>query len=120
MLLVNDELNSEALYGERLETQGFVIFHYMFGQEVINDVRDGTLVYYIGLIDLSLPDVDGMQVIEYLKSVYPTVPLISCSAYLQFGFHKSPLVDGTLAMPFGWEIMTSVINRHLPGAIKIA
>ena len=62
---------------------------YSNGKKAIDDIEFG-LKYDVALIDLSLPGVDGLEVMNISKKVNPDIPIISISGYSRF---KPKLAD---------------------------
>jgi len=79
ILLVDDRANKYMI--EVLEEElGFLVCRYYDGRGAIRDIQDN-LKYQLALVDLSLPDISGEDVIEVSKEVNPDVPVIGISAF---------------------------------------
>jgi len=78
ILAVDDERDILLLYQEALGT---------FGHEVIGAVSGAEAMEYLErevpdlvLLDLRMPDISGLEVLEWLRRRRPHVPIIVCSA----------------------------------------
>ena len=78
ILLVDDRANKYMV--EALEEMGFLVCPYYYGRDAICAIEDN-LKYQLALIDLSLPDINGEDVIEASKEINPSVPVIGISAF---------------------------------------
>ncbi len=79
ILAVEDDKGAITLYKRYLEKHGYQIVGLNEGKEVIRWARE--LAPYAIILDLMLPDKDGWQVLEELKSSRETrqIPLIVCT-----------------------------------------
>ena len=78
ILLVDDEETRST--EELLRSFDYFVVSYTTGNDALRDCQQG-LRYDLALIDLSLPDSNGADVIASLKSLYPKVPVVSFSGY---------------------------------------
>jgi two-component system repressor protein LuxO len=78
ILLVDDKANRHMI--AVLEEMGFLVCTYYDGRDAIRDIKDN-LKYQLALVDLSLSDISGEDVVEASKEVNPDVPVIGISAY---------------------------------------
>ena len=112
--MADDKLDPrECLYGYRFEKQGHVVIYYRDGSKIIRDVNDG-LRYDLAVIDLSLPGLDGVEVIRRLKLKYPRVPVISASGYVVLNSDA----DDKVVKPFRYNELMRVVNKFLPGTLE--
>jgi DNA-binding response OmpR family regulator len=63
-----------------LEIEGYKACLYPLGIEFLGDIDTG-LYYDLAIVDLSLPDISGYDVVRDLKSKYPNKPVIIWSCY---------------------------------------
>jgi DNA-binding response OmpR family regulator len=81
ILLVEDDPPVARMLTEVLETSGYRVSHVETGTDakaMLDQTRPDLIV-----LDLMLPDADGLILCSNLKSVAPEVPLIICSALNQ-------------------------------------
>jgi DNA-binding response OmpR family regulator len=79
IMVVDDEKNILKLYQVELEDEGYTVVTANSGKEAL-DVFDRENPDIVTL-DILMPDMDGIQVLRYLKEKKPTVPVIMLTAY---------------------------------------
>jgi DNA-binding response OmpR family regulator len=79
ILVVDDEKNILKLYQAELEDEGYEVVTANSGREALEvfDRESPDLV----TLDILMPDMDGIQVLRYLKEKKPSVPVIMLTAY---------------------------------------
>jgi DNA-binding response OmpR family regulator len=79
ILVVDDEKNILKLYQAELEDEGYEVVTANSGREALEvfDRESPDLV----TLDILMPDMDGIQVLRYLKEKKPGVPVIMLTAY---------------------------------------
>ncbi len=78
ILLVDDEEIGST--EELLSNLGYFVVSYTRGNKALRECQQG-LRYDLALVDLSLPDISGNEVIISLKQLYPKIPVVSFSGY---------------------------------------
>ena len=79
ILVVDDELKSRTLLKEILEQEGYKVFLSEKGLDGINTLASFTPTLI--LLDLRLPDMDGLKVLEEIRKIKPSIPVIIISAF---------------------------------------
>jgi DNA-binding NtrC family response regulator len=79
VLVVDDERNIRASLGQLLKIEGCQVLEAQDGAEAI-DVMDKGEVDIV-LLDVKLPDTDGLTLLDELKKREPDLPVIMMSAY---------------------------------------
>jgi DNA-binding NtrC family response regulator len=79
ILVVDDEPNIRLLLQEQLEPEGYQVTIVASGEEALS--RSATRVPDLAVIDLMLPDMDGMALIERLVEIYPHLPILMLTAH---------------------------------------
>lgn len=79
ILLVDDDRAIHNLYKLELEEEGYEVIRAWSGTEGIElfDVIKPDIV----LLDILMPDIDGMQVLKMMKKRSPNIPVIMSTAY---------------------------------------
>lgn len=72
ILLIDDDENLRQMYTYMLTNAGFAVHTAPGGVEGLKLVRDGG--YDLVLLDLVMPDLDGIQVLKRLKDEPPKTP----------------------------------------------
>lgn len=73
----------------------YSVIPFRSGRDAMSAISDG-IKYDVALIDLSLSDTGGTQVMEMSKSAYPNVPVIGMSGYSQ----RAHISDTHFQKPF--------------------
>jgi len=81
ILMVEDEAYYSRVYNNYLQDDlGYFVIHYDRGERALKDIRN-ELRFDFGLIDLTLPGIEGLEVIQTIRKKNPEKPLISMSEY---------------------------------------
>lgn len=94
ILYVEDDDETRRCVGDRLRRRGFVVRDVATGQAAVDVVSDGVRPDAV-LLDLVLPDMDGLQAHTRILEQHPAVPTVICSGAL------SRIPAGTLQRAIG-------------------
>jgi CheY-like chemotaxis protein len=117
ILLIEDEANLRHNLGVLLEGEGYRVVSAEDGAEGIRKLQ-GEL-FDLVITDVVMPEVDGFQVMEYLKDYAPDVVVVAITAYVSAESAIEALRHGAydyLAKPFDIDLMQIVIKRALEKA----
>ncbi len=78
LLYVEDNERLASNTSVRLRAEGFVVDTVMTGTDALHAARSYS--YDAVILDLGLPDMDGLKILESLKQTNPDVPIIICTA----------------------------------------
>jgi DNA-binding NtrC family response regulator len=114
ILIVDDEENIRKYLGQSLTKDGFEVFTAKYGKEGINLLVQKHID--VVLLDLNLPDVNGLDVLKEIKKIDVQAVIIIITAYGEI----STAVEATklgayeyLTKPFDVEDVKIVINKAL-------
>jgi len=79
ILIVDDDLGIRDSFTTILEKEGYSIAGAGTGLDAIRSVEKDSVD--IVLLDLKLPDLDGMEVLRKIKKINPNIPIIIISGY---------------------------------------
>jgi CheY-like chemotaxis protein len=79
VLVVDDSKVDRTHAGSILTKAGFEVLYAKDGREAISVVQDQSPDTVV--TDLRMPDLDGLQLVQHLKSAYPSLPVILMTAY---------------------------------------
>lgn len=82
LLIVDDEENIRILFKEELEDEGYEIDLAFNGYEAIDKFKTGS--FDVIILDIKMPGMDGIQVLNEIKNMNKDQPVILCSAYGEF------------------------------------
>jgi DNA-binding NtrC family response regulator len=91
LLLVDDEEDLVDFLAQRLAKRGFVVETATSGERAVD--LGGETTFDVAVVDLRLPDMDGIAVIRELKKLQPFVETIMLTGH---GSHETALEAGKL------------------------
>lgn len=79
ILVVDDDMHIQHLYREEFEEQGYEVHTAGSGETALEkaEIVNPDLV----VLDILMPDIDGLQVLQRIKERRPHVPVIISTAY---------------------------------------
>jgi len=115
VLLAEDEFLIRAVLVEALGSAGFSCIEAPTGKEALA-VLAGAQPLAAAIVDLGLPDMPGLKVIEAAVKHRPGMPIIQCS-----GSHASaPVIEGgnvhVFAKPYNPEELSNFVAKLTRGA----
>lgn len=107
VFVVDDEESIRLFLEEELTDMGFAVTTFASGNDVLAALEHS--VPNLLILDIRMPGVDGLRVLQLSKQAHPNLPIILCSAYSDykhdFGawsadgyFVKSARLDGLMEM----------------------
>jgi CheY-like chemotaxis protein len=117
ILLIEDEANLRLNLRVLLEGEGYHVSCAADGAEGIRKLQEEP--FDLVITDVVMPQVDGFQVMEYLKAHVPDVVVVAITAYVSTESAIEALRHGAydyLAKPFDVDFMQIVIKRALEKA----
>jgi CheY-like chemotaxis protein len=117
-LIADDEERIRTMLGEMLNLHGIATDSAVDGLDALRKIQKGK---YDGLIlDLSMPEMDGIRTLEALKTIDPNLPIVVVTgmddaARIQAAREFNVL--GVLQKPFSWDKLKKLLPRpHENGA----
>ena len=118
ILLVEDEFLILETTKELLELLGHNVTAVLTGADTLMALAKENGGFDLVILDLSLPDIDGRQLLLQLGRDFPQINIVICSGS-QPGigeFANSPNVKAVLAKPFGVGDLKNVVSQALERA----
>lgn len=112
ILVVEDEANIRKLLVLNLELEGFEVDTAVNGLEALEKVKQA--YYDLMVLDLMLPEIDGMKVLQNIRLSHPSLPVIIVSARDTSTDRIQGLKSGAddyLVKPFNVEELVLRINK---------
>ena len=112
ILIIDDEVEISRLLTRFLERRGFKV-------ESAENIREGKFLYlhenyrYL-ILDINLPDGNGMEMLPFFKSVRPSCDIIMMSAMANPQLQKQSRLLGALTMvgkPFSTQNILRLIEN---------
>jgi len=79
ILLVDDEANVRTVFSDVLKRAGYRVKAVEDGHKAVKEVEEKT--YNLALVDLRMPKMDGIEVLENIKKKKPEIPVIIYTGY---------------------------------------
>lgn len=116
ILIVDDEALIRWSLSQRLAAAGYEICQAADGASTLAQFHEDSPPFDLVLLDLKLPDTDGVALLKHIKRVCPTCRVILMTAFgapdaMQEAHDHG--VDGVVPKPFDLERMVGVIERAL-------
>jgi len=118
ILLVDDEPIVLDVGRKMLEILGFTVHIAVDGQEAVSKVQGQGSDFRAVVMDISMPEIDGVEAMKIIRKSTPTLPIILSSGYseneLFFKKGQGEKPDGFLSKPFQLSDMRSSLEKVLP------
>lgn len=117
ILLVEDTKSIGEMYVHFLETQGYKATHVLSGRDALDLIEKDTPVHMI-LLDLKLPDMDGLDVMKALQDLNFTAPVIMITGHGSVNIAVKAMQMGAsdfLIKPFDVEKMYKAVEKAMDG-----
>jgi DNA-binding response OmpR family regulator len=82
ILLVDDEEGIQLLYRGEFEDEGYDVFSAFNGKEAMEMFTE--INPDLVILDINMPDMNGIEVLRKMKELNAGIPIILCSAYQEF------------------------------------
>ena len=110
ILVADDEEKARSVIVEMLQAQGFAVDFAVDGLDALRKLQKHQ--YDVLILDLHMPEMDGIKTLEALKTIDPTLPIVimtgsNDAAKIQAA--KEFNVLGVLQKPFGWEKLKKIL-----------
>ncbi len=115
ILLVDDDPDISLALSDYLQGEGFEVEVAETGSAALH--KGTTQPYDVVLLDVGLPDLDGIQVLEKLAHTKPKLPIILLTAFTSLPIIASPNIINKafafLTKPYSREAVKALINRAI-------
>ena len=114
VLIVDDEKHICDFFASIVEKQGYRVEVATNGQKALKLVKEARPALI--LLDLEMPGMDGIEVLEELKRMKNTVPIIALSAYGELDLNIKATRLGShncIAKPFNQDRIRGVIEEAM-------
>lgn len=118
ILLVDDDSLVQNVTRELIEYLGYTVLSATTGKQAIKLVQEQKDEIELVLLDLSLPDINGVELIPLFKGINPQIPIIVCTGSLfddeaADTFAQSNIM-AILQKPFDFDLLKDTLLRILP------
>lgn len=112
VLIVDDDPDILTALHDLLEHDGFLVAAVSTGHDALTQVR--TASFAAVLLDIGLPDGDGLAVLETIQAIAPALPVIVLTAFTSQDYRAKSLSGGAfsyLTKPYNRDEIRAVIRR---------
>lgn len=85
IMLLEDNKKLNTTIKKRLEMKGYKVFNYIDGQEAFNNITEGFSCF---ILDINVPNIDGIKILKKIREYYREVPVIIISATVELDIIK--------------------------------
>ncbi len=114
IILVEDDDGLAKIYRSILEINGFETRWFTHGDQVLDCLRRETPSLIV--IDLVLPDMNGLQLLHKVREVGYTGPIIAISGELTLEPDEKALFTGTFGKPLSLKELLGAVRSAIPTA----
>ena len=118
ILVVEDEAHIRDLTKRILEEAGFHVVLAPDGLHCLDEVRRHGQALTAVLLDLTMPQMNGEEVLQHLRQLRPDVRVIVMSGYSEHEMHQrftGQRVAGFVQKPFGPAVLLATLHQALEG-----
>jgi len=117
ILLVEDEIMILDTTRELLELLDHQVFAVGSGAKALELLAERKGQVDLVLLDLSLPDMNGHQLLTIFAADYPNLRIVICSGALpdELDFKNQPTVKGILNKPFELSELRNIVSKSING-----
>ena len=123
LMLIEDEYLLNKAIKTYLTSKGFEVSSYLDGLEALNSICDG---FDIFIIDIDIPKITGIEILEHIREIYPSIPVIIISATIDMEMITKAYTKGCndyLKKPFDikeLELKIKAFTRDVSSEIELA
>lgn len=114
LLIVEDDAGLRNVHDIFFNFKGFDLTLLSEGRDAVQRVMEGS--YDVVILDLGLPDIDGLQLLEQIRA-FSTIPIIIMTARTDIQSIKQSMALGAndyINKPFRPEILLKRVESLLP------
>lgn len=112
ILVVDDELLIRDLLYDFLSSKGYTVHLAEDGKKALSVIDE--LDFKVALIDLKMPEIDGLEVADVLSEKKPYVPVVMMTAYPSVDSAVEAIKKGIfdyIIKPFNISQLSKIINK---------
>ena len=112
ILIVDDDPDILTALHDLLEYDGFLVTEVSTCRDALEQVR--TVEFSAILLDIGLPDGDGLTVLEIIQTSAPSLPVIVITAFTSQDYRAKSLSGGAfsyLTKPYNRDELRAVLRR---------
>jgi CheY-like chemotaxis protein len=118
ILLVDDDALVQNVTRELLEFLGYTVLSAVTGKQAIRLIQEKKDVIGLVLLDLSLPDLNGVELIPIFKGINSKIPIIVCTGSLfeddDADTFAQSNIRAILQKPFDFDLLKDTLLKLFP------
>jgi CheY-like chemotaxis protein len=115
ILIADDEEALQRLYKEEFEEEGYEVILAGTGKEVLARLEDQDHIPDLIVMDIRMPELNGIETLRIIKEKFPRLPVILCSAYSEFKQDFSVWAsDDYVVKSSDLTELKETVKKHLP------
>lgn len=91
ILLLEDNKKLNQTITKRLKLKGYKVDSYLDGNEAFNSITEGFSCF---ILDINVPNIDGIKILKKIREFYDEVPVIIISASTELEVIKESYAFG--------------------------
>ena len=114
VLVTEDDLQLRETLAQHLTEEGYDVFTAADGNEAIPMLHGRQ--FHLVILDLSMPYIDGFQVLQFIKATFPTTKVVVVTAYADLKNIKKSRelgADEVIGKPYNLAHLFEVIEKLL-------
>jgi len=115
ILIVDDQLGIRILLNEIFEKEGYQTFQAAHGVNALQIVKEE--VPDLVILDMKIPEMDGLEILKRIKRDDPKIPVIIMTAYGELSVIQEAISLGAFthfAKPFDIDEVIATVKQALP------
>ena len=85
ILLLEDNKKLNSTIKKRLEIKGYKVFNYIDGKNALENITEGFSCF---ILEINVPNIDGIKILKKIREYYEEVPVIIISATVELDIIK--------------------------------
>jgi DNA-binding NtrC family response regulator len=117
--IIDDEKDLLFVYKKALELQGLKVVTFDDSSVALNELKERYKKYYMVLVDIRMPKINGYQLINEIKCIDPSIRTILMSAYdvseleVRDNLNNGVKIEGIMHKPFSLIKLINTVNTLL-------
>lgn len=91
ILLLEDNVSFAEIIKEMLESKGYIVDFFIDGEDVLTNCTNG---YDCFLLDINVPNIDGLTLLKEIRKLYTDTPAIIISSNIELETVKEAYIAG--------------------------
>ncbi len=114
ILVADDDPNIRLIFQKTLEREGYQVITASNGVQALESILENS--FDLMILDIKMPDIHGLEVLNLVREAGNNIPIIMCSAFEGMREDFSVISSGIfdyLVKPIDLKILTSVVKKAL-------